>query len=124
MASIVTAEVILRTSDGRSILDATEGVTADTIAAYRVSKDVIDEVSRKLAALGFEVTEIGPVSVTIVGAPAVFESVFQTKLVLDADKAGGGRPAFYQAQNALQIPEELASLVVAVTLPVPPEFYP
>ncbi len=124
MTNIVTAEVILRSANGKSILEATEGVTAATIAQYRVSQDVIDEATKQLTALGFTVKTVGPVSLTIVGEPTTFERVFQTKLLQSVDKSGGTRPAFYQAQDPIQIPSPLSTLVAGVTLPVPPDFFP
>lgn len=41
MAEKIIAEVILRGAEGRSILDATEGLTSQTIERYRVGEEVI-----------------------------------------------------------------------------------
>jgi hypothetical protein len=129
MTDKVIAEVILRSANGSSILDATEGVTAQTIARYRVGGEVIKEASRKLEALGFEVVQAAPTGLTISGSKDLFEKVFQTtvevrtKSVMPPEAKAGER-AYYQATKPIQVPPDLYSLVAGVTLPTPPEYFP
>lgn len=124
MATIVTAEVILRSPDGRSILEAAEGVTVASIEKYRPGKKTIDEACEKLTTLGFEVVQIGVVSITISGERTTFERVFRTKLDRPVRGAPGDQRAIYQNRYSIRIPEELQSQVAAVSFPIPPEFHP
>lgn len=129
MSDQVTAEVILRSADGSSILDAKEGITAGTIEKYRVGEEVIEEASERLEALGFKVLQRGPVGLTISGNSARFEAVFQSTLearsteVMET-KAEGGVAEYYEFTQPISIPEDLSSLVADVTLPSPPQFFP
>lgn len=129
MTEKVIAEVILRSADGSSILDAEEGITAKNIEKYRVGKEVIEEATKKLEGLGFEVVQTGPVGFTISGDKALFESMFQTTLEARSTeimptKIAGVQASYYEATAPIKIPEELSSLVADVALPTPPEFFP
>ena len=129
MTDQVIAEVILRSADGSSILDATEGITAQTIKKYKVGEEVMKEASRKLEALGFEVLQTGPTGLTISGSKDLFEKVFQTTLEVSTkqvmpSKATAGEHAYYQATKPIQVPADLSSLAAGVTLPTPPEYFP
>lgn len=129
MAEQVTAQVILRSADGSSILDAKEAITAENIAKYQVGKEVIDEASKKLEGLGFEVVQAGPVGLTISGDKVLFESVFQTTLEargteIMGTKVSGVEASYYKATEPIKVPEDLASLIADVALPTPPELFP
>ncbi len=129
MTAKVTAEVILRSTDGSSILDAKESITAENIEKYRIGKEVMEEATKKLEGLGFEVVQAGPVGVTISGDKALFESVFQTTLEargaeIMGTKVSGVKASYYEATEPIKIPDELSSLVADVALPTPPEFFP
>jgi len=129
MTEKVTAEVILRSADGSSILDVKEAITAENIAKYQVGKEVIEEASKKLEELGFEVQQAGPVSLTISGDKAQFESRFQTTLEARSreimpTKISGAEASYYEATEPIKIPEDLSSLIADVVLPTPPQFFP
>jgi hypothetical protein len=129
MSELVTAEVILRSADGTSILDAQEGITAANIAEYQVGKEVIEEASEKLTSLGFRVLQTGPVSLTISADKELFQRVFQAKIephstdLMDT-KVRGVETTYYEAVQPVDIPEEFSSLVADVVLPTPPMFFP
>ena len=128
MPEPVTAEAILRSADGSSILDTEEAITAETIAKYRVEKGVIDEVSRKLEELGFRIEQVGPTSLTLTGDQELFETVFQTTLegkttgIMDT-QLEGVEASYFDAKEPIQIPENLASLIADVVLPSPPQLF-
>jgi subtilase family serine protease len=129
MAEKVTTEVILRSANGSSILDAKEGITAENIEKYKVGREVIEEASKKLEELGFEVLQAGPVGLTISGDRALFESVFQTTLEARSmeimpTKVSGAGVSYYEAIKPIKIPEDLSPLIADVALPAPPEFFP
>lgn len=126
---VVTAKVILRLADGSSILDAKEGITAKTIARYRVGKELVEETSKKLEGLGFKLLQTDPVSLTISGKKALFERVFQTTLETRRKKVMGTKQegveiSFYSTKEPFNIPKDLSSRIADVVLPTPPELYP
>jgi hypothetical protein len=129
MTEKVTIEVIVRSADGSSILDAKEAITAENIAKYRVGKEVIEAASKKLEALGFTVVQAGPVSLTISGDRALFENVFQTTLEVRSKemmgtKITGAEASYYEATAPIKVPKGLSPWVADVVLPTPPEFFP
>ncbi len=124
----VTAEVILRAADGSSILDVDEGITAENISKYRVGTEVIEQATRTLEELGFDVLEVGPVSLTISGEKTLFESVFQTKLKPysrddSGTKVSGTETSYYEITEPIRVPDQLSSLVADVALPTPPQYF-
>ena len=129
MTDKVTAQVILRSASGSSILESKEAITAENIAKYRAGNEAIEEVSQKLNRLGFQVVQVGPTSLTISGDKSRFEEVFQTTLqarkreVLGS-KIPGAEASYYEATAPVKVPPELSSLVADVVLPTPPEFFP
>jgi len=129
MANSVIAEVILRTAEGLSILDAAGSITAETIAKYEVGEQVIKNASRRLEALGFKIEQTGPVGLTISGSKDLFERVFQTTLEVRTKpvippEAAATEHTYYQATKPIQVPMDLASLIAGVTFPVPAEYFP
>jgi hypothetical protein len=129
MADIVIAEAILRSKDGSSILDATGPITSENISKYRVEKERIDEISNKLAELGFTVRSFGSTSITISGEKDIFERVFHTKLAprtkdIMGTKVEGVQETYYEIAEPIQVPEELSSFIADIVLSTPPEFFP
>ena len=125
MTQQVTAQVILRTSDGLSILDTNESITSENAEAYRVDDATIQQVHEQLTKYGFQVGQAGPYSISITGDQALFEQVFQTQLEKrNASTFELGARAYYDALNPIQVPEELSSQIAGVTLSRPPELFP
>jgi hypothetical protein len=126
MSEKVIAEVVLCRKDGVSILNAEEGITAETVAKYRVEEEVINAASKELKKLGFEVVQTTPFGMTISSDKALFEKVFQTTLEVQhkQEPSIGVAHVYYRAVQPIQIPANLSSLIPAVTLPTPPEYYP
>ncbi len=129
MTDKVIAEVILRSANGSSILDATEGITAQTIAKYKIGEEMMKDVSIKLETIGFEVVQTGPVGLTISGSKVLFEKVFQTTLEIRTKPVMPPNIAtvestYYQATKPIQIPADLSALIAGVILPIPAEYFP
>lgn len=125
MTPQVTAEVILRTRGGESLVDAGEPPTSENIDRYKVEDDVASEATKKLNELSIKVLQTGPVSLSISAEKEVFERVFQTRLgEVGGPGLGETGSARYEAVAPIQVPRDLASLVAEVVLPIPPIFYP
>lgn len=128
MEERVIGEVVLRSADGSSALDLEEPINAENIAKYQVGKELVDEASTKLEALGFRVEQAGVASVTISGERPLFERVFQTTLKIRSKdaletKVEGVEALYYEAAKPIRIPEDLSSLMADVVLPTPPELF-
>jgi hypothetical protein len=128
METTITAQVILRMADGRSILDTQEPIVSDNIHKYKVEEETILEASQKLESLGFEVLQPGPTGFTISSSKNLFERTFQTKLetrqeeIMDT-KVPGQEAQYYEAVEPINIPSELSSIVASVALTRPPELF-
>jgi hypothetical protein len=107
LTDLVTAEVVLRSPAGTSVVDATEPIDASTVGGHMPSQEAVAEAARRLAELGFDVAQGGPVTVTVRGEPELFERTFGT--------AGpGGEP---------EVPQGLRDVVAAVAFPQKPELF-
>lgn len=125
MAQQVTAQVILRTRDGVSILDTNESITSENAEVYRVDDTTKEQVSKQLTSYGFQVGQAGPYSLSITGDKSLFEQVFQTQLERrSASTSELGVNAYYEALSPLQFPSELSSQIAGVILSRPPELFP
>lgn len=122
MSDSVIAQVVLRASDGSSTLDPDEPITADNVEDHQVDPDVIDEVTEKFRALGFEVVQTSEIGLTVAGPKKRYEDVFDTLLETRAASTDAD-PEAYKATEPVRIPDALSSLVEDLTFPVPPEFY-
>jgi hypothetical protein len=111
MSGPVIAEVVVRSAEGSSILDAPEAIDSETIARYRPGADALAEAATRLRERGFAIVQEGPTTVTISANPERFEETFAT-----TSGAEGAAPA--------RIPPDLADVVAAVTFPRPPELHP
>lgn len=125
MAEQVTAQVILKTREGLSILDTNESITSENVEAYRVDDATIQQVSKELTRYGFQVGQPGPYSISITGDKSLFEQVFQTQLERRSASSTLelGASSYYEALNPLQIPEELSNQIAGITLSRLPELF-
>src|SRR5690349_20935246 len=124
MAESVTAEVILRGSDGASVCDAPQPPTATDITHLRIDDIAAAEVTQKLGKKGIQVVQRGPVSLSIRADKPVFERVFATHLHAAPMRAAGTGLITYEADVPVHIPEDLQEAVADVVLPVEVEFHP
>lgn len=121
----VYAEVILRSRDGSSVLDADEPIRSENVASHAVETEVIEEASDALRELGFEITQTSEVGLTISGPKERFEEVFETTLEERSATAAThpGQQPSYEATDPIQIPDELSPYVADIAFPTPPEFH-
>lgn len=125
MSDHVVAQVILRSAEGSSVLDADEPITSENVDAHRVGTNVVESAKRMLRDLGFDVVQASEVGLSISGDKDRFEEVFGTTLEArseSTDAEPGDRRA-YEATEPIQVPEALSALVDEVTFPEPPEFH-
>jgi hypothetical protein len=128
MAEDVIAQIVLRSPDGSSVLDAPQPITAETIARYRVGEEMIQRASTALEKLGFKVLEPGPTGITISGNRLLFERTFDTVLQEKENVARGRStpvPGPFRSRflvlRPLSIPAELSYLIAGVVMPAAPD---
>lgn len=110
----VTANVVLKREDGRSVLDAAGPITSETVGEFSVGAARIAETRRQLEALGFEVAGEGQTTLSITATPERFHEVFALDVA-----AGTKAPA-----HAARIPGDLADMMADVFVPPTPQFFP
>ncbi len=117
-ASTITAQLVMRREDGRSILDLEGPVTA--ASRQRMAGDLpearVAEIRARLEAAGFTVEGGNANTLSVSGPARLFAEVFG----LDPGAAGAaGVPA-----HAARIRADLEPYVADVFVPPPPEFFP
>jgi hypothetical protein len=114
----VTAQVVLRNTAGRSIFDSGGAITSANVASFAVEAERVSRAVAALRALGFEVLPGAP-TVSITGAPGLFERVFKTRL----SRRTSGFASSFVADGPIIVPPELEELVAGVLLPEAPELF-
>jgi len=110
----------LKSKSGRALGREAGPVTSENVAEFTPAADTIAEATRRLRELGFTVAQPG-VTLTIIGEPNRFEEVFNVKLAIKRDEAGGG--VTVHAAGGIVIPKSLRDVVEDVVFPEPPEFF-
>jgi subtilase family serine protease len=118
--SPISAEVILKSKEGKTIVSDENPLTAQNIEGYRPSEQIIKEAAMRLRNLGFDVFP-SEFNLTIRGSVSLFEKVFQTKLTLSQDDLK--RVIGVHAHNLLTIPPILSDVVEMVVFTPPPRFF-
>ncbi|SPH23634.1 hypothetical protein DEA8626_02700 [Defluviimonas aquaemixtae] len=114
----ITAQLVMKREDGRSILDLKGPVTAasDNLTAGDLAEDRVAEIRKRLSELGFTI-EAGNLNTLSVTAP---QSHFTDVFGLDAARAvAQGTEA-----HAARIRPDLEPYVADVFVAPPPEFFP
>jgi hypothetical protein len=106
----IEAEVILRPTGDRSS-EPRQAPEAKSIHQFEASPEVVNDVSSRLRALGFEVTASSPLTISIAGPRKLFEKVFQAELV-----EGFG-------PTSLNVPREMDEHVEGVYVQTPPIYF-
>lgn len=109
------AQVVVRSSDGTSILDADSGITSGNVAQFAVEPDRIEDAARRLKKRGFTLEARDEHTLSISGSTDLFKDVFGLR---SAAPGTGGPP------ESANVPEDLADLVADVVVPPPPEYFP
>jgi subtilase family serine protease len=114
MLSSVSAEVILRSKSGHSLVSEDAIVTSANVEDFYPSQETINDAASKLADLGFGVSQ-NALSLTITGRPDLFEKVFNTKLT--TTKTNGSTIINFDKEP--RIPSSLENMVERVILSPP-----
>ena len=106
----MTAQIVVKRADGRSILDTNKAITAQTLKDLAVEPERMEAARRRLEGLGFKVGVGDATGLSVQGPVERFRTVFAVgpdDVERDAD-----------------IPDDLADLIAGVVVPRAPEFFP
>ncbi|HEX5617507.1 MAG TPA: S8 family serine peptidase [Solirubrobacteraceae bacterium] len=103
-------------------------ITARNVDRHYSEPDVVRDAVRELRRLGFTVSAVSQVTVSISGPRRLFEEVFSTRLEAQATEIRPGQEAGYFAvaetpEQAVQPPERLLPLIEGVAVARPPRLY-
>lgn len=76
----VFAEAVVRSASGASLLDSPEAVTSETVDQFLASADTVQAAAQELRSAGFDIIDIGSISITVAAPPAVYERALSTQL--------------------------------------------
>ena len=112
--SLISAEVILRSKSGHSLVSEDTAVTSANVEEFYPSAETINNAASKLKSLGFDVSP-SAISLTIIGKPVLFERVFDTKLATAKTREG----TVINFDKEPRIPSSLENTVEKVIFPPP-----
>lgn len=78
---VVYAEASVRSVGGVSLYETPEIVTSDTVANFYSESQLVNSAVERLRTEGFEVLQVGPVTISLAAPAKVYERVFKTKIV-------------------------------------------
>jgi len=119
-ASSISAEVILKSESGRSMVSSNVPITSENIEEFQPSEQVIKDATNRFKQLGFAVFSNG-LTLTIEGEKSLFEKVFKVKLTLEKDGRAGR--IVVHSDKQLSIPASLSDIAEKVVFTPPPEFF-
>lgn len=76
----VYAEAVVRSASGESLLDSRYPVTSENVHRFYAHGDRLQIAAQRLREAGFDVLDIGKISITIAAFPEVYERSLQTSL--------------------------------------------
>lgn len=109
-----TAQLVMRREDGGSVLSGGP-VTAGSLGSVELPQARVDEIARRVEALGFGVEAGDRTTLAISGPRERFASVFGLEVA---------PPAGVSAAHATRIPDELEPFVADVIVPPAPTTFP
>lgn len=123
---IVSAQVVLRSSEGKAIHGKTI-ITAQTIKDFAPSSEAVARATGAFANAGFDVGPMVGISFSITAPVSTFEEVFRTRL--RREERGGVEAIKEDGSGSYELPldslaESITDLAVAVTFTPPPDFGP
>jgi hypothetical protein len=119
-APLISAEVILKSEVGRSMVNTDVPITSQNVEDFRPSKRLLEDAVSHLKNLGFDVSSNG-FTLTIRGKKALFEELFKVELAVDV--ATHGRRMNVRSDTELSIPHKLSDIVERVVFtPLPQSF--
>lgn len=115
MGECFTAQLVMRSADGRSIFDAPGPLTAQTVHDFDLPEQRIAEIRTRIEALGFSIPAGNANTLSISGPRALFAEVFGMEVGAERGNIG---------VHATRIPEELTDEIADVFVPPAPELFP
>jgi len=76
----VYAEAVVRSASGESLLDSRYPVTSENVHRFYAHGDRLQIAAQRLREAGFDVLDVGKISITIAAFPEVYERSLQTSL--------------------------------------------
>ena len=87
LPSIVYAEASVRSVGGVSLFETTELVTSETVESFFSEPQLLNSAVRGLRDHGFEVLDVGATTISIAGAPKIYQDVFRTRIIAEEREA-------------------------------------
>jgi serine protease AprX len=127
-ARIIVANVILRSSSGKSAVHIDAEVSPKNVREFMPTKESVEGATRELKELGFQIDLAADTHISISGSRRLFEEVFQMRLkqksapLFKQTKKDKMKKSYYESTVPAKIPPRLSKLVEAVLFPVPPTY--
>jgi hypothetical protein len=118
--SSISAEVILKSKSGQSMVSTEAPITSDNIDEFRPSDLVVKDATKRLKQLGFAVSSNG-LTLTIGGEKSLFEKVFKVKLIVEKDEETGR--IIVHSNKELSVPAQLSDIIEKVVFIPPPTLF-
>jgi hypothetical protein len=83
LPEVLYAQASPRSIGGLSLFSASRMLTSEEAPAFYSEEAMIRSAASQLQNVGFQVLQISPVTINIAGPPALYEEVFNTRLVTD-----------------------------------------
>ncbi len=118
------ASVLVRSATGQPLKRAGTSITPENVKSFLPAPDALTAAANRLRDLGFAIDLVAPTHLNISGAPALYEQVFQTRLIqrtypLFNPPESGPRQVRFEAARPLVVPASLSDLVESVELEPP-----
>jgi hypothetical protein len=124
MGDTIIAIAILRSSDGKSVADTTQPITSEISGRIQIDEVRRQQTRERLEAHGVTIVSENPFSLSFSPDKTVFERIFKSQLRKVAPKPDPSiSKPLYQIADAIEIPEDLAEHVAAVSIPSPPDLF-
>jgi subtilase family serine protease len=118
--SSISAEVILKSKSGQSMVSTEAPITTNNIEGFRPSDMVIKGATKHLKQLGFAVSSNG-LTLTIEGEKVLFEKAFKVKLTVEKDEETGRIKV--HSNKELSVPAGLSDTIEKVVFVPPPVLF-
>jgi hypothetical protein len=126
----VIAVISPQSVGGLSMFDMEETFTPDNIEEFRSEESVINRTINELQRLGFEIMNVGPLTISFGGPQNLFKKIFGVKLRKEKIEVMEGMPkveyfgATLEDEKQLrELPQALKSVAEGVAIAHPPELF-
>ena len=116
---LISAEIILKSKSGKSMLTPGIVVTSENISEFIPKEDSMNKLNKILQEVGFNVV-CGMNSISIEGTKILFENIFKTKIIIKKNDKG-----FFEIKNdaLIQIPLSIKNDVEKIFFPEQQEYF-